>query len=50
MNPKVNGPNSVSMKCGVWQFDENVEMSVMSDGSTHFKLKSIAELPECSLV
>lgn len=39
------------MKCGVWEFNENAEMSVVSDDAAHLKLKSIAELPvECSIV
>ncbi len=33
------------MKCSLWEFPENVDMSIAADDSTHYSLKHLAELP-----
>jgi hypothetical protein len=33
------------MKCSLWEFPENVDMSIAADDSTHYNLKHLAELP-----
>ena len=42
---QVNTLNSITKKCSIWQFPENVEMSIVSDDSTHFTLTHVTELP-----
>ena len=38
------------MKCSLWEFPENVDMSIASDDSNHYSLKHLAELPvDCSI-
>lgn len=41
----VNSPNFICMKCSIWEFPENVDMSIAGDDSTHYSLKHVAELP-----
>ena len=33
------------MKCSIWEFPENIEMSISADDSNCFSLKHAAELP-----
>ena len=33
------------MKCSIWEFPENIEMSIAADDSNCFSLKHAAELP-----
>jgi hypothetical protein len=33
------------MKCSIWEFPENIEMSIAADDSSCYNLKHVAELP-----
>ncbi len=42
--------NNISLKCSIWEMNENAEMSMAADDSSHYPLKHIADLPtDCSI-